>query len=244
MRNLETRSSLFLSLAIAASCLAQPAAAETEHAGVFDVYVRGVKAGMLAFSGVENDAAYSAVGYVKSTGLLAVIAKIRYDARSKGRRKGAKLIPSSYFEQTSGSRNNESILTYRGGTPLVKKYTPPREPAPWDVPPATQSGTLDPMSVLYSTLKDVPGDAVCNSDIRMFDGRRASRVTLTGKVGEGDGFTCQGEYRRIKGWHPEELAEKSRFPFSLTYAKVGDDLYRVTQVTTDTTVGRATLKRR
>jgi len=222
-----------------------PAMADTSDKGSFSIYVRGIKAGVLAFSGVHNATHYSAVGHVESTGLLAAIVKVRYDARAKGAYGSKGYVPSSYFEKTTGSsRNNESIMEYRGGTPQVKKYSPPRDPKPWDVPPATQAGTLDPMTVLYSSLKDVPLSQVCTTNVRMYDGKRASTVKLSDKEPNGEGFSCNGEYRRIQGWHPEELKKKSRFPFRLTYAKVGDDLYRVTHVTIDTVAGRATLKRR
>jgi len=241
------KSPKLLFAALAASFLAVPVAgfAETAHKGAFDVYVRGIKAGKLAFSGVENGKAYSAVGHVESTGLLAAVVKVRYDARSKGRINGTGFIPASYFEKTTGSRrNNESVMEYKAGVPQVKKYTPPRDPKPWDVPPATQAATLDPMTVLYTALRDVPLAQVCKVDVRMYDGKRASTVKLGGKEPNGEGFSCNGEYRRIQGWHPEELKKKSRFPFRLTYAKVGDDLYRVTHVSVDTIAGRATLKRR
>jgi len=233
--------------ALVASVLTAPAAgfAETAHKGAFDVYVRGIKAGRLAFSGVESAKNYSAVGHVESTGLLAAVVKVRYDARSKGRISKARFTPSSYFEKTTGSnRNNESIMEYKAGVPQVKKYTPPRDPKPWDVAPTSQAGTLDPMTVLYTALRDVPLDQVCNTNIKMYDGKRASTVKLGSKEANGEGFSCNGEYRRIQGWHPKELEKKSRFPFRLTYAKVGDDLYRVTHVSVDTVAGRATLKRR
>lgn len=239
--------SKLLSAALAASILSMPVAglAETASKGAFDVYVRGIKAGRLAFSGIENGTFYSAVGHVESTGLLAAVVKVRYDARSKGRMNGSSFIPASYFEKTTGSRrNNESVMEYRSGVPQVKKYTPPRDPKPWDVPPKTQAGTLDPMTVLYTALKDVPLSAVCNVNVRMYDGKRASTVKLSDREPNGEGYSCNGEYRRIQGWHPKELEKKSRFPFRLTYAKVGDDLYRVTHVTIDTVAGRATLKRR
>lgn len=245
MRFLPSFSAAAFTLVIGLLASTAPGRAQVEQKGAFDVYVRGLKAGVMAFSAIEDDTSYAATGYVESTGLLAAIVKVRYDARTRGAVRDGQFRPASYFEKTTGSRrNNESVLSYRGNRPQVKKYTPHREPRPWDAPPAGQAGTLDPMTVLYGALKDVPGDQVCALDVRMYDGRRASTVRLDNRAPDGDGFSCSGEYRRIKGWHPDDLSEKSRFPFRLTYAKVGEDLYRVTRVTMDTIAGRATLKRR
>jgi hypothetical protein len=111
------------------------------------------------------------------------------------------------------------------------------------VDPATQGGTLDPMTALFALLRDVPRADVCRLDVPVFDGRRVSRVSTRGPKTEGDRIVCDGEYRRVEGFSERQMREKARFPFSITYAPAGDR-YRVERIAIDTLYGRATLDRR
>jgi hypothetical protein len=220
------------------------AAGTRSDKATFDIYLRGIKAAALGISGVDNGQSYAAAGKLESTGLLGLFVDVRYDASAKGRIGRSGFVPSTYTEKTSGVRNNTAVMNYKGGVPQVKVYDPPRSPGEDGVDPATQAGALDPMTAIYGALRDVPRAEVCDYDVRMFDGKRASRVSLSQPRQQGDGFTCSGLYQRVKGWSAEELAEKSRFPFTLTYQKVGADLFRVTRIELDTTFGRAKMIRR
>ena len=55
---------------------------------------------------------------------------------------------------------------------------------------------------------------------------------------------CDGEYRRLKGFSKADMAEKSRFPFNMYYAKTSDGRYRVEKVVTQTLYGNAVMKRK
>ncbi|APX91138.1 hypothetical protein BV394_12320 [Brevirhabdus pacifica] len=232
-----------MALSTVAAPVAGTAAERTDKA-TFDIYLRGIKTGALAFTGVDNGASYAAAGKVESTGLVGAIVKVRYDASSNGAVKGDRFVPQSYTEKTTGVRNNESVMNFRGGVPQVKKYSPPKPPGPDDVNPATQAGSVDPMTAIYGALRDVPRKDVCDYSVKMFDGKRASKISLKGPKPTDTGFTCNGAYDRLKGWSPEEMAEKKHFPFTVTYNKIGDDLYRVSQIDLDTTFGRARMVRR
>ena len=218
--------------------------AERTDKATFDIYLRGLKTGALAFTGVDNGKSYAAAGKVESTGLVGAIVKVRYDASSNGSVRGETFVPLNYTEKTTGVRNNESVMKFKGGVPQVKKYSPPKPPGPLDVKPATQAGSVDPMTAIYGALRDVPREDVCNYNVKMFDGKRASKISLSGAKPTQDGFTCNGAYNRLKGWSAEEMAEKKNFPFTMVYQKQAGDLYRVTRIELDTTFGRAKMVRR
>ena len=113
-------------------------------------------------------------------------------------------------------------MAYKAGVPQVKSYNPPRPPRAEDISPATQGGTVDPLTALFAVLRTVPEAEACMAKLVMFDGRRRSQVVLTAPQRTDDGITCRGEYRRLEGFSPEDMAEKSRFPFTLTYRAAGD----------------------
>jgi uncharacterized protein (DUF934 family) len=227
-------------LAVAATA----AVAQTTHSGTFDVRLAGVPAGVVSFSAVEDGRQYSAAALVESSGLAALVREVSYDARATGRITARGFVPERYQESANtGERVSRAVMEFLRGVPQVKSYDPPREPRSRDVDPATQGGTLDPMTALFALLRDVPRAEVCTLDVPVFDGRRASRVTTSGPKAEGGRIVCEGEYRRVAGFSDRQMREKTRFPFSIIYAPAGDR-YRVERIAIDTLYGRAVLDRR
>lgn len=229
---------------VAALAGAAPAMSETRSSGTFDLQIKGFTAGVLQFSGINSGSAYSVTGKLESTGIAAMIRKIRFDAAASGRLASGRWSPSRYEEQAdTGKRQSQSRMEYSGGIP-VEMIKDSREGRPNYVDPATQGGTVDPLTALYATLRDVPTDQVCNLKLVMFDGARRSQITLSSAERDGDTITCAGEYRRLAGFSDKEMAEKQRFPFRLTYGAAEGDMVRVVSVSMDSLYGRASLTRR
>jgi hypothetical protein len=210
----------------------------------FDVSIRGLRAASLSFAGEQAGNAYSVTGKLESRGLAAMVRKVRYDANVRGRTKGSRYTPSAYSEKAdTGKRKSASVMEYRKGVPQVKSYDPPRDPRPDDLNPAKQGGTVDPLTALYATLRDVEAGQECKVALQMFDGRRRSQIATSGRKVAGDNVTCTGEYRRIAGFSAEDMAEKTRFPFVMTYAPIDGGRMRVVEITTETLFGTAVLSR-
>lgn len=232
-------------LSLTFALLAAPAQADQKDSAIFDVSIRGIPAATLTFSGAIEGQSYAARGTLKSSGILGLVKRIRYDATAAGRVAGVRFTPSRYTERAdTGKRQSEAVMDYRKGVPQVKSYIPPRPPQPSDVDPAAQGGTVDPLTALYGMLRAVPEAEACTFRAFMFDGRRRSQIVL-GKRSLADGsITCPGEYRRLEGFSPEELAEKSRFPFIVTYGPAGDGMVQVIEITMDTLYGKGRMIRR
>ena len=213
--------------------------------GTFDLSIQGIAAGTLSFAGNQAGKSYAVTGKLQSGGLVGMLRKVRYDATAKGSVSGGRYTPSAYAETANtGKRQSESVMEYRGGVPQVKVYNPPREAGPDDVKPASQGGTVDPLTALYAVLRDVEAGQECAVDVPMFDGRRASRLSLGQRQVSGDAVICAGEYRRVAGFSAEDMAEKTRFPFVLTYAPASEGRMRVVEVSMDSLYGKARLQRR
>ena len=232
-------------LAIALVLAAGSAGADQKDGAVFDLTLKGIHAGTLSISGAIEGRSYAASGVLESGGLVALVRKVRYDARVYGTVSGDRFTPSRYEEDAdTGKRQSQSVMDYKAGVPQVKVYNPPKSPRPDDVDPATQGGTVDPLTALYATLRDVPKAEACNRKLALFDGRRRSQVVLSAPKPANGGLVCTGEYRRLEGFSEKEMAEKSRFPFTMTLAPIGDDRMRVTEISMDTIYGKGRLKRR
>ncbi len=232
---------------IAGLMLVPPATAQgkTSDQATFDLVLKGITAGTLTFSATQSGKGYGVQGKLQSSGLAALIRKVRYDAKVKGSVSKGRYSPSSYSEKAdTGKRQSESVMAYKGGVPQVVSYNPPRDPGPNDVDAATMGGSVDPLTALYATLRDVAPGQECQVSVKMFDGKRSSQITVGKPKADGDGVVCTGEYRRLKGFTADEMADKVRFPFTLTYAPVEGGKMRVVEVSMDSLYGKARLTRR
>lgn len=232
-----------VSLVIGAATAAADAPRETR--AEFDLMLKGIRAGSLSLAAIDDGRRYAVTGRLATTGLAAVLKRVRYAGEVAGRVRGGRYLPQRYAETAdTGKRQSEAVMEYRDGVPMVKVYTPPREPRPDDPDPAAQGGSVDPLTALFATLRDVPPGEECRVDLALFDGRRASRVSLGPPAADEGGVACSGEYRRVAGFSAEDMAERTRFPFALRYAPGPDGRMRVVEVTMETLVGKARMIRR
>ena len=220
--------------------------AQSAEEGVFDISVLGIRAATLSFAGQIDGSRYSASGRVQTTGLLNMVSEVAYAAQVQGRYRNGQFQPRLYRETArEGGETYAGEMRYSGRTPQPKGYAPPRDQPAGALNPATQTGTVDIMTIVFAVVRDQPRSGVCDVSLQMFDGVRRGQVTLTNPVeGRRGQITCSGEYRRLEGFSAAAMAERQRFPFSLTYSPLSDGTYRVTQVQAQTTFGRATFRRR
>jgi hypothetical protein len=221
------------------------AAAQTQQAAIFDIYLRGVKAAQLAYSAVEDGGRYSAAAKLQTTGLLGWLRTVSYEAQAQGRIRGHDLVPSRYDERRINDDDERSAqMVYRGGVPQGRVFDPPQPARPDDIDPATQGGTLDVMSAIYSVFREKPRDKVCAVDEYLFDGRRRTRIAAGNPRAEGDTIVCDATYRRLAGFSDADMSERQVFPFRLIYEENGNGTWHVTRVEMDTTYGKGSMVRR
>ncbi|MFN3647385.1 MAG: DUF3108 domain-containing protein [Gemmobacter sp.] len=237
-------------IAIALTALALAAATpapaqELRQNARFDLEIRGITVGRLDFAGVENGRSYAVSGTMQSTGLAGMLRKMRYDANVRGTMTARGFAPQRY-EQTGGigKKYTEEIVVWDGGLPRIERQEPPREARATDADPAQQRGTVDTLTALYATLRDVAPGQECQSSVIMYDGRYRMQLQISAPRTEAGGVSCAGEYIRLAGFTPEEMAERTRFPFTLRYEPTTEGRMRVTEVAMDSLYGRARLVRR
>jgi hypothetical protein len=224
--------------------LGAPTMAQVDQA-VFDFSVRGVRAGTLTFSGEVTDRRYSVSGRLESAGLVGLIRSVRYDGQAQGSHRAGRYTPARYVEKAdTGTRVSEAVMEYKRGVPQVKVYNPPREAQDGGLDPSRQGGTVDPLTAMFATLRDVPKGQECNIALTLFDGKRRSQVSLGPPMPSESGVTCAGEYRRLEGFSPDDMAERSRFPFTVYMVPAEGGLMRVAEVRMESIYGNARLKRR
>ena len=212
--------------------------------GTFDLSIRGLTAGVLQFSGSMEGKNYSVTGSLKSSGIAAMVRRVSFQADTSGRYSGGRWQPARYREQAdTGKRRSQSLMEYKAGIP-AEMLQESREGRANYVDPATQGGTVDPLTALFAMLRDVPVAQACQLNLTMFDGARRSQIALDAAVTVDGAITCPGEYRRLKGFSDKEMAEKQSFSFRVTYGPADQGRVHVVTIAMDTLYGRAALTRR
>ncbi|MEI4469865.1 DUF3108 domain-containing protein [Frigidibacter sp. MR17.24] len=223
-----------------------PARADQSDSATFGLSLLGLSAGTLQIEGRIEGGAYAVSGRLQSGGLVAMIRKISYDAQAQGRVRDGRFTPQRYAESAdTGRRKTRAVMDYAAGVPQVKEYDPPRRAKDPKVDPAGQGGTVDPLTAAYAVLRDVAPEGACDLSLDLFDGERRTAVRLSNpRPHRGGGLSCDGEYRRVAGFDADDMAEASRFPFTLVYVPLSDGRLRVSEVSMDTIYGKGRLTRR
>lgn len=223
-----------------------PAANAAEERADFTVSVAGVRAGTLSMAANRDGNQYAVRAEVKEGGVVGAIFNFYYGGVARGSvtADGA-VVPSSY-EGVRQIRDDKrkTLISFTAGRPASVTQDPARRSRKWDIDPASQGGTLDPVSATYSLLRDAPRDQACDRTIEVFDGSRRSRLII--QPGQSTGnqeWTCRGVYRRVAGYSPKDMKEKTDFPFTLFYADRGD-MMRLTRFQTQSILGLAVAQRR
>lgn len=128
------------------------------------------------------------------------------------------------------------------GRPQVTHHT--AEPAK-TVPPATDTaGALDPVSALLAVLAEAEAQEACGLALRVFDGQRLARVSLTRRQDRSGGLRCAGEFTRLQGYRAQDLAERARFAVRLDDTAQPSGRLVETGAEVQTLYGKVRLKRR
>jgi len=227
-------------------CLGSPLQAETRQSANWDLVIRGLNVGSLSWSAIEDGASYAITGRVATSGLAAMLRKMRYDASVSGRLQGSTFQPARY-EQSGGigGKSSREVVTWTNGNPVLTERVPPRTPSDRDADPARQRGTIDTLSAIYAVMRDVPKGRECGTDVQIYDGRYRMQVRLgAARADDRGNVACTGEYIRLQGFSEKEMAERTHFPFTVQYQPLDAATSRVTRIEMDSLWGSARLVRR
>ncbi len=224
-------------------CLTAGMAAAQNTSGQYSVHGLGLKVGDLALSGSVTSSKYTVSAQFVTSGLVATVAGVRFLMKSSGSRNGDRFSPRSYSEDMdTGKRESRVSLRWTGGVARASG-SEVGDRGPYAVTPAQQKGAVDPLTAMFMVLRDQSEDEVCRIRQRIFDGERLTEVSLTNKSSRGGKIICSGLFRRVAGYSPEDLSERSQFRLTVTYEPAGE-LLRATRMQADTIYGKARIQRR
>ncbi|MBO6899353.1 MAG: DUF3108 domain-containing protein [Shimia sp.] len=232
---------LLLSLLLCAASFSSHAALADTETQKWSVHAFGFKVGELDVAAQQTQSAFAGKGSFTTTGLAGALRRIRFTVQSQGAVRGNKIAPSRYdgFIDT-GKRVSETTLTFAGNLP--RKTAGAQTPAA-PISDKDKRDAVDPMTMMWLTLRDQDADKLCTLDQKQFDGTRLVRITLTSRQNGNGKVTCTGTYDRIGGYSAEELAELKTSPLSVVYTPAGDR-WRANELHLTSRHGKAKLFRR
>lgn len=237
-----TLSCLAFLFCVTMSVGAQTAEAEPQS---WSVHAFGFKVGELQLDVRETQSHYTGSGKFQTTGLVGVLRRIRLSVTAQGVLASHALKPSAYDGLIdTGRRVSETRLEFASGLPRkVKGAQAPATP----IAKTALRGALDPMSMMWTTLRDQSPVTLCTISQTQFDGTRLVRITLKTRTdhsnGDANTVTCSGTYDRIGGYSIAELTELKTSPLSVTYLRQGD-IWQARSIRLTSRHGKAVLYRR
>lgn len=210
--------------------LAGPLSAQS-YQDAFDLRFGTARVARLILAVNDTGDSYALAARAESTGLVAIFRALRFDVAATGDRTGDRLTSLSYREDVDTGRRASTVsMRWQGGAPVIDARMPDGPAEAWDIEPAAQTGTIDPLSALYSVTRPRAETALCGFTHADFDGRRRSEVTLGRLREDGEFRLCNGIYRRVAGFSPDEMAERVEFPFNARFAQGADGLWSLQSV--------------
>lgn len=230
---------------LVAGMLATGANAQSGETITYDITIAGFRTAVLGVSAIEEENRYAVAGKIEITGIAALFRSIEINARSRGQRSGSEFVPTHFTEVNDNGRRVRTItMEFSRGVPQNVTFDPPRTPKPFDLDPSTQRNATDPMTAIWELLRPGPRAAACTLDVSVFDGRRRNQVRIDTVEDFGDRVVCSGEFARVAGFSPESLAERSGFPFQLTYTELDNGQWAADRIVFQAKFGRAEISRR
>lgn len=224
-------------LALAGS-MAMPLSVQAENIKL-KFYAFGIRAGTITVNGTETRNSYSLKGAVSPTLLLRKFKNVGFNGYASGRTKNGEFYSERYAGNArTGSHNSTVKIRWSGKTPIVEKYAPQRVKRPYDINPSAQANTKDLLTSAYAVFKTVSADKLCNVTHKMFDGRRRTQINLGTPKISGKIATCNGTYKRVAGFSPNQMQKKVNFPFTMYYERQDDGYYRFKEFTAAATFGK------
>lgn len=145
---------------------------------------------------------YAAKGEFRTTGLVGLLARVRFVMSARGKGAPLTMRPQSYSEDLdTGFRTSAASIRFAAG-----------------------DSRIDPLTALVAALVDRPVAQGCRYDGQTFDGTRSMRIRIREGTASADGLVCTGQLKRLSGYKTEEMAEATTFPFSVEFARSNDRL--------------------
>lgn len=195
----------------------------------YTIYASGLRVADCVVDLTIDPGAYAIELASQPRGLIALITRWQYGAKSTGVLEGNRTRPLAHeTEHLRRNRDRRFRIAYDDRGPIQEIHDPPKV-LKLPVPPDNKQGTLDPLSATVALIRGTTLSGGCPDDLPVYDGRRrfdikfveSERVELPGtrfSAFEGAAIRCRLQFDPIAGdfdredrssfWYQDALAER------------------------------------
>jgi hypothetical protein len=204
----------------------------------YDLYLGGIRAGELTIDARFTGDRYAATSAMRTAGVVGALYKASFEAETEGSLIAGGLRPERFRATAQMYSDRQQVeMTYRGATPDAVRADPSFNPKPWQIEPADQTGTLDPVSAAIAALAPAPSAEICDRSVEIYDGRRRYALDLGKPRADGERISCPAFYRRVAGYKAKEL--KETIDFTVWFQERPDGLAHVVRAAGESMLGLA-----
>ena len=190
------------------------------------LYAGGVTLGKVDMNLTVRGSDYHVVSNLQTGGVVNAFWQSEIQANSNGTLAPRSFHPALYdsFYTGRSDKKQEVSLTYDANGPIRLFADPPYSMTGYEVTPAQQKGTFDPISAITYLVSGVgaAADNPCGVTLPVFDGRRRYDVEITklkdttvamdNGLYKGRALLCQLKYKQLAGYKPKVIKEGASFP--------------------------------
>jgi len=198
---------------------------------IYDLYLGGIWAGVLTIDAKFEPTTYSAASILRTAGIVGFFYKASFEAEAHGTLGDGGLAPVLFIAASRMKKKEQYVeMEYEGAAPSAVRAEPPFVPKPWEIDPAAQTGTIDPITAAITALAPLPLAQICNRTVEIYDGRRRYAIDIGAPVFGGERIRCPALYRRVAGFKPKMMRKTPTFPFDVWYEERPDGLTHLVRV--------------
>jgi hypothetical protein len=190
------------------------------------LYAGGVTLGKVDLNTKITGDQYHSVSNLQTSGVVNAFWQSEIQATSTGTLAPKNFHPALYdsFYTGRSDKKQEVSLTYDNGGPVRLFADPPYSTTGYEVTPAQQKGTIDPLSAITMMVSGVvaSADNPCGVTLPVFDGRRRydadltkvkdTTVSMDNGLYKGKALLCEIHYKQLAGYKPKVLKDGASFP--------------------------------
>lgn len=168
----------------------------------FSVRLFGAPVGRMIVAANAAGGTYAAKGEFRTTGLVGLLARVRFTMSARGVGAPLRMRSRSYSEDLdTGFRTSAIALTF-----------------------GASDARIDPLTALVAALVDRPASEGCAFDGKTFDGTRSMQVRIREASRSDGALVCSGRLERLSGYSAEEMEEATGFAFTVQFSEAGSEL--------------------
>lgn len=190
------------------------------------LYAGGVTLGKVDLNATIRGDQYHVVSNLQTGGVVNAFWQSEIQATSTGTVAPKNFHPALYDSYYTGrsDKKQEVSLTYDANGPVRLYADPPYSMTGYEVTPAQQRATFDPLSAITFLVSGVgaAADNPCGVTLPVFDGRRRydveitkvkdTEVSMDNGLYKGRALLCQIKYKQLAGYKPKVIKDGASFP--------------------------------